>query len=93
MTNRDDADFVNITCREFVELVTEYLDGQLDADTRARFEQHVAQCPGCATYLDQIHEATQLLGRVTLDSISPAARRQLLDAFRSWRSGRLHDSG
>ena len=86
MTGWDTVDFGGITCLEFVELVTEYLEDQLDGDTRARFEQHVAVCPGCARYLDQIRDSSRALGRVTLDTLSPEARGQLLDAFRAWRS-------
>ena len=93
MSNWDDADFGDMTCREFVELVTEYLEDRLDAASRARFEQHVSACPGCARYLDQIRESSRLLGKVSLDTISPAARVQLLDAFRSWRSERSDGAG
>lgn len=87
MSRWDGVDFGGITCREFVELVTEYLEQRLDRDTRARFEQHVAVCPGCARYLDQIRASVEVLGRVSLDPISAAARAQLIDAFRAWRSG------
>jgi len=93
VTGGEDVDFDGPTCREFVELVTQYLEDRLDAESRVRFEQHVAECPGCARYLDQIREATRVLGRTTLDTISPQARGQLLDAFHSWRSGRPDASG
>ena len=69
MTNWDDVDFGGITCREFVELVTEYLEDQLDDQARRRFEQHVAACPGCSRYLDQIRAATRALGHVSLDGL------------------------
>ncbi len=88
MTNEDDVDSGGMTCRELVELVTDYLERRLDADRRRRFEQHVAACPGCARYLRQIRDAAQVLGRVSLDTISPEARGQLIDAFRTWRSSR-----
>jgi anti-sigma factor RsiW len=88
MTDWDDVDFGGITCRTFVELVTEYLEERIDADTRTRFEQHVAGCPGCARYLDQIRASARVLGHVSLDTISTEARDQLMAAFRSWSSGR-----
>lgn len=93
MTGWDEVDFGGITCREFVELVTEYLEDRLDTETRTRFDQHVAVCPGCARYLDQIRASTRVLGRVTLDTISPTARDQLMGAFRSWRSSRPAEPG
>ena len=93
MTSRwDDVDFGEFTCQEFVELVTEYLEDRLDTESRDRFDQHVAACPGCARYLDQIRESTRALGHVTLDTISTTARDQLMDAFRSWRAGRPGDA-
>jgi anti-sigma factor RsiW len=86
MTDWDSVDFGGITCRQFVELVTDYLEDELDPDTRRRFETHVAGCPGCARYLDQIRETRRVLGRVQLETISAGARAQLLTAFRAWRS-------
>ncbi len=93
MTSWDGVDFGGMTCREFVELVTEYLENRLDVEARRRFEQHVAACPGCARYLGQIRESARALGRVSLETISPEARTQLMDAFRTWRSGRSDDPG
>jgi anti-sigma factor RsiW len=86
MTDWDSVDFGDMTCRQFVELVTDYLENELDHDTRRRFETHVAGCPGCARYLDQIRETQRALGRVRLEPISTPARDQLMAAFRAWRS-------
>ncbi|MEP6598767.1 MAG: anti-sigma factor [Actinomycetota bacterium] len=88
MTDWDNVDFGEITCQEFVELVTEYLEDELRPAARARFEQHLEVCPGCERYLDQIREARRTLGQVTVETISAGARDQLLSAFRSWRSAR-----
>jgi anti-sigma factor RsiW len=43
-----------MSCRELVELVTDYLEGALSPEDVARFEAHVAGCPGCAAYLEQM---------------------------------------
>ena len=37
----------SMDCNELVELVTAYLDGALDPDTRARFDTHLLECEGC----------------------------------------------
>jgi predicted anti-sigma-YlaC factor YlaD len=44
----------DLACKEFVELVTEYLEGALAADVRARFEAHLEVCSGCRLYLGQM---------------------------------------
>ncbi len=77
-----------LTCREFVELVTEYLEGALPDDERRRFEEHLAVCPGCDTYLQQMRQTIVLTGRLTEDSIDSQAERVLLSAFRQWKDAR-----
>ncbi|HEX4484451.1 MAG TPA: zf-HC2 domain-containing protein [Solirubrobacteraceae bacterium] len=76
-----------ISCKEFVELVTEYDEGTLDVDSRARFDHHIALCDGCATYLDQVRQSASAVGRLDEEHLSEPARTHLLDAFRGWRDG------
>jgi hypothetical protein len=70
-----------LTCQELVELVTDYLEGALRPTERARFEAHIAQCQHCPNYLDQMRTTIRLLGRMTTESLSPAARHELLARF------------
>jgi anti-sigma factor RsiW len=72
-------------CNELVELVTAYLDGALDPDTRARFDAHVLDCDGCENYLQQFRETVRVVGKVTDDQLDPAFRNRLLDAFKDFR--------
>ena len=71
-------------CRDLVELVTAYLDGSLDPDTRARFDLHLLDCDGCDNYLQQFRVTVETLGK-TGDDVDPAFRSRLMDAFRDWR--------
>jgi len=75
-----------LSCREVVELVTDYLEGALSPDERARFEEHVARCGGCTVYVEQIRATIELLGRVPEGTLSAEAEQELLEAFRGWRS-------
>jgi anti-sigma factor RsiW len=74
-----------ISCRELVELVTDYLEGVLPSELHERFERHIAHCSGCQTYLQQMHATIRATGTLSVDSLSPEAERALLDAFRGWR--------
>ena len=71
-------------CRELVELVTDYLEGQLGPLERVRFEEHLTDCSGCRTYLEQMRQTLAALGRLPEESLSPEARDALLEAFRDW---------
>ena len=71
-------------CNELVELVTAYIDGSLDLDSRARFDMHLVDCDGCENYLQQFRATIATLGNVR-DELDPAFREKLLEAFRNWR--------
>jgi anti-sigma factor RsiW len=73
-----------LDCNEFVELVTAYLDGSLDLETRARFDMHLLECDGCENYLRQFRATMGTLGNVR-DELDPVFRDRLLAAFRDWR--------
>ena len=74
-----------MSCRELVEVVTDYLEGTMDPRERGRFEAHLGECPYCVNYLAQMRETIAALGELTEDSISSDARGELLEAFRDWR--------
>ncbi len=76
-----------LSCQELVELVTDYLEGALAPDERARFETHLEPCGGCRRYLEQIRTTVELTGRLTPAQLSPDAEAALLGAFRDWKSG------
>ena len=82
MTEHDE-----LTCRELVELVTDYLEGALTPSARARLEEHLAGCNGCSAYLEQMRTTIRLTGRLTEEQIPEEGRQELLDVFRTWRSG------
>lgn len=74
-----------LTCREMVELVTEYLEGAMPPRERAIFEAHLAVCPGCTAYFEQMRLTIKLAGRLTEDAIEPHVRDTLLGVFRDWK--------
>jgi anti-sigma factor RsiW len=76
---------VELTCRELVELVTDYLEDALSAREHARFEQHLDLCAHCRDHLEQLRATVALAGRLREADLSPDAGTALLAAFRVWR--------
>lgn len=74
-----------LTCRELVELVTEYLDGTLSRRDRARFEAHLGACTNCTQYVEQFRETVRLTGMLQEDDVSPEAAAALLAQFSEWK--------
>jgi anti-sigma factor RsiW len=76
----------DLSCREVVELVTDWLEGALPPRERARFELHLAACEGCAVYVEQMRETVRIAGRLDEQDLEPAVRDELVAAFRGWRA-------
>jgi anti-sigma factor RsiW len=74
-----------LTCKELVEVATDYLEGSMPAEQRRRFEEHLAFCEGCQTYLEQMRETIRLTGTLMEDDLEPEARDALLGVFRDWK--------
>lgn len=75
-----------MTCREVVELMTDYLENALSTGDRARFEAHLAGCEGCTAYLAELHQALRVLGSLREVPVPDHVREELLAAFGDWRS-------
>ena len=74
-----------LVCREFVELVTDYLEGVLPDSQRARMDAHLAECDGCTGYLEDMRRLIGSLHETPPPPSDPAARDVLLRAFRDLR--------
>jgi anti-sigma factor RsiW len=77
----------DLACRELVELVTAYLEGELDPRDRTRFEVHIGVCEHCSAYLEQMRVTLRVVGHIDPDALEPEVERELLDAFRTWKAG------
>ena len=73
-----------MTCQELVELVTEYFEGTLTEAQRAAFDEHLALCPGCVTYVEQMRTTIALAQDTRTLEREPNVQ-VLLAHFREWR--------
>lgn len=76
-----------LSCRELVELVTAYHEGALAPDERARFEAHLAICPPCVYYVEQLDLTVRALGGLNTQIEQSQATQELLKLFRAWKAG------
>ena len=74
-----------MTCRELVEFVTDYLEGALPPRDRARFENHLPNCRGCADYVEQIRTAIRASGALHEEELDPRMRDELVALFANWK--------
>jgi anti-sigma factor RsiW len=74
-----------ISCREVVELVTDYLDGALAPDAVAQLEAHLVACDPCRVYIEQIRQTARVAAAAEAELEERPDRDALLAAFRGFR--------
>ncbi|HEX6582458.1 MAG TPA: anti-sigma factor [Thermoleophilaceae bacterium] len=76
----------DLACIKVVEIMTDYLEGALPPAEALRLERHLATCPGCTEYLEQLRAVAGSLRGVTEDSFPPELRDGLIADFRRLRN-------
>jgi predicted anti-sigma-YlaC factor YlaD len=61
----------SITCREFVEFLADYLDGEMHEAQVAEFDTHLSHCPSCVSYMNSYRDAIRLGRTVLRDADEP----------------------
>jgi hypothetical protein len=77
-----------VACQEFVELVTEHLEGTLPHDVQRAIGEHLELCEPCVEYLEQTRATVRVLGTLPGDSLPPVVRDRLLDVYAQLRQPR-----
>jgi predicted anti-sigma-YlaC factor YlaD len=75
-----------VTCQQFVELVTDYFEGELRGRTLNQVEEHLVMCDWCVTYVEQMRATLGLLGELGEPS-SREPPEPVLSALRARRTG------
>jgi anti-sigma factor RsiW len=76
-----------MTCEHLVDLVTDYLEGALSESDRARFEEHIAECPMCKVHLDRMRGLIRELGTLHERDIDRAVLAEMQMRFQTWHAG------
>jgi len=67
-------------CREVLNLLSDYVDGELAAETREALDRHLGACPPCERFL-RTFRATRDVCRESLAEEMPEELRNRLRAF------------
>jgi anti-sigma factor RsiW len=49
-----------LTCKDFLNELTDYLDECLDAESRTKLERHITECPNCWVIADTTKKTIQI---------------------------------
>ena len=82
------ADVEHLTCQQFVEVLTDYLEGALEPGERGELERHLVICRGCSNYAEQMRSTIGLLSRLGDPPAAEPPSGALLAMFRAWQAER-----
>jgi len=80
-----------ISCKELVDLVADYMDEAISDDARAKFEQHLSECGYCSAYVQQMHLTVKLTSKLTEPEANQPAPDELMNIFRKWKQEQKPD--
>jgi anti-sigma factor RsiW len=77
-----------VVCASGVELLMDYLEGELSADVRAAIDAHVAACPRCVAFIASYRETPRILREATAAALPVDLQASLLAVLRARRGPR-----
>lgn len=69
-------------CREILQPIAAYLDGELDASECRRIEAHLRQCPDCLSLVDGLRETVGLCREAGSVPLPESVRERALASVR-----------
>jgi hypothetical protein len=77
-------DSTTLTCKEVVELVTEFLADSMSPEERVRLEQHLLVCPPCTLHVGQVRATIGYAALLRSEPPAGEVNRELIERFRKW---------
>ena len=70
-----------LTCKDFLNELTDYLDECIDAETRAKLDRHISECPNCWVIADTTKKTIQIYKGMDPYPIPPDVEGRLMAAL------------
>jgi anti-sigma factor RsiW len=76
-----------VICQQWVEMVTDYLEGTLPRELREAADRHLAACPHCREYLEQMRRTIAMSSHLREEDVPDEVVDALAQAFAEYRRG------
>ncbi|SPE39425.1 putative transmembrane anti-sigma factor [Candidatus Sulfopaludibacter sp. SbA3] len=70
-----------LTCKDFLRELSDYLDESLDAEVRAKLEQHITECPNCWVIADTTRKTIKIYKGMEAYTIPGDVQSRLMAAL------------
>jgi anti-sigma factor (TIGR02949 family) len=69
-----------LTCKEFLQELTDYLDSTVDAELRRKLEAHINECPNCFVVLDTTQKTIRVYKGMEAQAVPEDVQVRLMKA-------------
>lgn len=76
-----------IICQQWVEMVTDYIEGTLPPELHQAADRHLAACPHCREYLEQMRRTIDVAGHLGEGDVPDPVVDALARAFAEYQRG------
>jgi len=76
-------------CKQIGELLSDYVDGELDPETRTEVDQHMRDCPPCVEFLKELKVTVEVARNCKMKDMPDEMRARL----RSVLAHRMNQDG
>jgi anti-sigma factor (TIGR02949 family) len=70
-----------LTCKDFLQELSDYLDESLDAELRAKLERHITECPNCWVIADTTRKTIKIYKGMEQYAVPPDVESRLMAAL------------
>ncbi len=76
-----------LTCKAFMDELSEYLDGTIQEEMRQQLEAHVTECPNCWVMVDTTKRTIQIYKGMDPQPLAEDLHRRLMNALEKKMAG------
>lgn len=76
-----------VECKEYLDWLSDYIEGELDLDLCAEIERHMAACGDCRIVVDTLRKTISLYRNYGHEDVPPEARERLYAVLNLPRPG------
>ena len=77
-----------LTCKQFIQELSDYLDERTDPELRQKLEKHISDCPNCWVICDTTKKTIQIYKGMDPVSIAPDIHARLMAALEKKMAGK-----
>jgi len=70
-----------LTCKDFLNELSDYLDECVDAEIRAKLEQHITECPNCWVIADTTKKTIRIYKGMEPHPVPADVEKRLMKAL------------